>query len=275
MIAQKPDGTLLYEHMDHSYGGPESKGVGDPLAVIQQIAQQIAAKGIKRIEGRVLVDVSLFPEGERELGTNVVISPIVVNDNVVDVIVSPGDKEGAPVNLQVSPKTAYVEIVNRATTGKAGSKETLNYTDEKLNPNGTRTVTLSGEFPLGKPPEMASYAVPEPSRFAAMVVADAPAGAAGGTGVSTTGRAGAGAELESTPTTPDSTGVFAVGAALGASVTTGGATPGAGVAGVSVAGCVAPSVTVFCLPSSKITRSCSPAGAGAAPVAGAGFSAAS
>jgi N-acyl-D-amino-acid deacylase len=169
----QPDGTLVYEHMDHSYGGPDSKGVGDPLAVIQQIAQQIADKGIKRIKGRVLVDVSLFPEGERELGTNVVISPIVVNDNVVDVIVSPGDKEGAPVNLQVSPKTAYVEVMNRATTGKAGSKDTLNYTDEKLNPNGARTVTLSGEFPLGKPPEMASYAVPEPSRFASMVLAEA------------------------------------------------------------------------------------------------------
>jgi len=169
----QPDGTLVYEHMDHSYGGPDSKCVGDPLAVIQQIAQQIADKGIKRIKGRVLVDVSLFPEGERELGTNVVISPIAVNDNVVDVIVSPGDKEGAPVNLQVSPKTAYVEVMNRATTGKAGSKDTLNYTDEKLNPNGARTVTLSGEFPLGKPPEMASYAVPEPSRFASMVLAEA------------------------------------------------------------------------------------------------------
>jgi N-acyl-D-amino-acid deacylase len=169
----QPDGTLVYEHMDHSYGGPDSKGVGDPLAVIQQIAQQIADKGIKRIKGRVLVDVSLFPEGERELGTNIVISPIVVNDNVIDVIVSPAEKEGAPVNLQVSPKTAYVEVINKATTGKAGSKETLNYSDEKLNPNGTRTVTLSGEFPLGQRPEMASYAVPEPSRFASVVLAEA------------------------------------------------------------------------------------------------------
>ena len=169
----QPDGTLAYEHMDHSYGGPDSKGIGDPVAVIQEIAQQIANKGIKRVKGRVLVDVSLFPEGERELGTNVVISPMVVNDNVVDVIVSPGEKEGAPVNLQVAPKTAYVEVINNASTGKAGSKESLNYTDEKLNPNGTRTVTLSGEFPLGQRPEMASYAVPEPSRFASVVLAEA------------------------------------------------------------------------------------------------------
>src|SRR2546427_8730891 len=73
----QPDGTLAYENMDHSYGGPDSKGLGDPLLVIRQLAQQIAAKGIKRVKGRVLVDVSLFPEGQRELGTNVAVSPIV------------------------------------------------------------------------------------------------------------------------------------------------------------------------------------------------------
>src|SRR5262249_48142177 len=79
------DGTLAYENMDHSYGGPDSKGLGDPLLVIRQLAQQIADKGIHRVKGRVLVDTSLFPEGDRELGTNVVISPIAVNDNVIDV----------------------------------------------------------------------------------------------------------------------------------------------------------------------------------------------
>ncbi|HSZ62792.1 MAG TPA: D-alanyl-D-alanine carboxypeptidase/D-alanyl-D-alanine-endopeptidase [Terriglobales bacterium] len=165
----QPDGTLGYENTDHSYGGPDSKGVGDPLEVLRELADQIANKGIKRLKGRVLVDVSLFPEGERELGTNVVVSPIVVNDNVIDVIVSPGDKEGAPVNLQISPKTAYLQIINQATT----ATPSLNYTAEKLNPDGTRSVTLMGAFPAGKAPRMMAYAVPEPSRFAATVLAEA------------------------------------------------------------------------------------------------------
>ncbi len=169
----QPDGSLGYEHMDHSYGGPDSHGIGDPLLVIKQLAQQIVEKGIRRVKGRVLVDPSLFPEGDRELGTNVVISPIVVNDNVIDVIVNPGQKEGDPVKLQVSPKTAYVQIINQATTGKADSTSNLNYTGEKLNPDGSRSVTLTGTFPLGKPPEMAAYAVPEPSRFAETVLAEA------------------------------------------------------------------------------------------------------
>src|SRR5437773_2988577 len=165
----QPDGTLAFEAMDHSYGGEDSKGIGDPLAVIKQLAQQVADKGIKRVKGRVLVGTSLFPEGERDPGTGVVISPIVVNDNVIDVIASPADKEGAPAHLQISPRTDYARFINQATTGKADSKPELNYTDEKLNPDGTRTVTVVGNLPLRKPFGMAAYTVPEPSRFASTV----------------------------------------------------------------------------------------------------------
>jgi N-acyl-D-amino-acid deacylase len=167
------DGTLAYEEPDHSYGGPDSKGLGDPLLVIRELAAQIAQKGIRAVKGRVLVDTSLFPEGSRELGTNVVISPIVVNDNVIDVIAGPGNEEGAPVTLQISPQTSYVTFINRATTGKAESKADLNYTAERLNGDGTRTVTVTGNLPLGKPYGMAAYALPEPSNFAATVLTEA------------------------------------------------------------------------------------------------------
>jgi dihydroorotase/N-acyl-D-amino-acid deacylase len=167
------DGTLAYEQSDHSYGGVDSKGLGDPLLVIRELAAQVAQKGIKAVKGRVLVDTMLFPEGSRELGTNVVISPIVVNDNVIDVIASPGDKEGAPVNLQISPQTSYISFINQATTGKADTKADLNYTAEKTNPDGTRTVTVTGSLPLGKPYGMAAYPVPEPSKFAATVLTEA------------------------------------------------------------------------------------------------------
>lgn len=166
--------TLGFENEDHSYGGPESHGVGtDPLLVIHELAQQIASKGIKNVKGHVLVDVSLFPEGVHELGTGVVISPIVVNDNVVDVVASPGATEGSPIQLQVSPETSYVRFIDKAVTGKADSKPEFNYSDDKTNPDGTHVVTVSGSLPLGKPFGMAAYPVPEPSRFAQVVLTEA------------------------------------------------------------------------------------------------------
>src|SRR4029077_2475485 len=72
----QPDGTLAFEDEDHSYGGAGGQRLpGDTLAVIRDIARQVAAKGIRRVKGKVLVDARLFAEGQRELGTGVVISP--------------------------------------------------------------------------------------------------------------------------------------------------------------------------------------------------------
>jgi len=170
----QPDDMLIFEDEDHSYGGPDSKGLpGDPLVVIRDFAKQIAAKGIKRVKGRVLVDASLFPEGYKELGTGVVVSPIVVNDNVIDVIVSPGATENSPVQLKIAPQTAYVTFINQATTGKPGSKASVDYGDDTLNPDGSRTVTVTGSFPADGKPVMASFAVAQPSRFAATVLVEA------------------------------------------------------------------------------------------------------
>ena len=169
----QPDDTLAFENEDHSYGGPDSKGLsGDPLLVIDQLAGQIAAKGVRRVTGRVLVDATLFPEGSRELGTGVVISPITVNDNVIDVVASPGPTEGAAVKLQIRPETAYAQFVNHATTGKRGMKAEISYDDGSLRPDGTRAVIVNGSLPLGKPPAMYAYAVPEPSRFAAVALGE-------------------------------------------------------------------------------------------------------
>lgn len=168
------DGTLGFENEDHSYGGTDSKGVGtDPLLVIHELALQVAQKGVKRVQGRVLIDARLFPEGTRELGTGVVISPVVVNDNVIDVIATAGATEGSPVQLQVAPKTSYVQFVNKATTGKPDSKADINYGDDKSNPDGTHMVTVTGSVPVGKPVGMMSWPVPEPSRFAQVVFTEA------------------------------------------------------------------------------------------------------
>jgi len=170
----RADGTLAFENVDHTYGGPDSHGLdGDPLAVVREIASSVAAKGIKRVDGRVVVDASLFPEGEREGGTRFVVSPIVVNDNDIDLLVSPGANEGDAVQLKTSPPTAYARFVNRAVTGKSGSRETLRIESDVANGDGTHVVTLGGSLPADAKPSMAGYRVPQPSRFAEIVLAEA------------------------------------------------------------------------------------------------------
>ncbi|HEY6945414.1 MAG TPA: D-alanyl-D-alanine carboxypeptidase/D-alanyl-D-alanine-endopeptidase [Candidatus Acidoferrum sp.] len=167
----QPDGTLAFVDEDHSYGGPALPG--DPLAVIKHLARDVAAKGIRKIQGRVLIDTSLFPDGPREGGTNVVMSSIMVNDNVIDILATPGAKEGNPVSLTISPETSYVKIINRGFTSPAGTEPSFNSQDFTTNPDGTVTVALSGSLPVGSKPRPSIIAVPSPTQFTETVFREA------------------------------------------------------------------------------------------------------
>ncbi|HYL86424.1 MAG TPA: D-alanyl-D-alanine carboxypeptidase/D-alanyl-D-alanine-endopeptidase [Candidatus Angelobacter sp.] len=165
------DGTLAFVDEDHSYNGPALPG--DPLAVIKQLAKDVAAKGIRKIDGRVLIDASLFPDGPREGGTSVVMSAIIINDNVIDLIGKPGAKAGDPVALQVSPQSSYIKFVNHLTTSAAGTKPALESPDVATNPDGSVAVTLSGRLPAGGEQQTAALAVPSPTKFAETVFREA------------------------------------------------------------------------------------------------------
>lgn len=169
----QPDKTLAFENEDHSYGGDESRGIGDPLMVIRELAGQIAEHHIKRVAGRVLVDASLFPQGDRELGTGVVMSPIVVNDNVVDVLITPGASEGAPAEMRTSPLTSYVRFVNQTKVGKPDSLASVTWASDVTNGDGSQTVTVSGNVPANGKTELDSYAVADPQHFAEVVLVEA------------------------------------------------------------------------------------------------------
>ena len=167
--------TLAFTDHDHAYGGsPETEAVeGDPLAVIRDLARQVREAGIRRVGGRILVDATLFPGGDREQGSWVVISPIMVNDNVVDVTVRPGPAEGDTVRLEVSPATSYVTFRAAATTGPPEAEPEIRWAREQEHADGSRTVTVEGTFPAGHEPILYAYAVPDPVRFAEFVLAEA------------------------------------------------------------------------------------------------------
>ncbi|HUQ82763.1 MAG TPA: D-alanyl-D-alanine carboxypeptidase/D-alanyl-D-alanine-endopeptidase [Gemmatimonadaceae bacterium] len=170
----RPNDSLAFENVDHSYDAdPNTRAVrGDPLAVLRGLARQVREKGITRVRGSVIVDASLFPEGERELGTGVVISPVVVNDNLVDVVIGPGHDGGPAASLTVSPGTAYVHFINKVVTAPSGTQPSIRWSSDSARADGSRVVTASGVFPRGSAPILYSYAVPQPSRFAEVTFAE-------------------------------------------------------------------------------------------------------
>ncbi|HEV2101905.1 MAG TPA: D-alanyl-D-alanine carboxypeptidase/D-alanyl-D-alanine-endopeptidase [Candidatus Acidoferrum sp.] len=165
------DGTLGFMDDDHSYNGPALPG--DPLAVIKDFAAQVAAKGIRKIEGRVYVDTSLMPDGEHEGGTGVTMSSIIVNDNIIDLTATAGAKPGDPVTLGVSPQTSYFHFVNGMTTGPADSKVSFDATDPAVRPDGSWEITFSGNVPQGSGLQTVAYQIPSPTPFAVWVLGEA------------------------------------------------------------------------------------------------------
>lgn len=168
----RPDGTMAFENEDHSYDGTyDAKAVpGDPLAVLRQLAAQVKAKGIHEIDGRIIVDSSLFADPGAEFGTGAVVSPIVVNDNLVDVTVTPAEHVGDPVTLSVSPQTPYARFLSTARTGAKGSEPTIDLSTDHREADGSHTVTVTGTMPAGKP-MLFTYRVPHPAGFAQMAFA--------------------------------------------------------------------------------------------------------
>jgi PBP4 family serine-type D-alanyl-D-alanine carboxypeptidase len=167
----QPDGTLAFVDEDHSYGGPAL--AGDPLAVIRKLAKDVAAKGVRKIEGRVLVDASMMPDGPREGGTRVVMSSIMVNDNVIDVVATPGAKPGDLATITTLPQTVYMKFANQVLTTPANVKPTFDDAPPVIDSEGKVFVALIGGVPAGGPPQTLAVAVPSPTLFAQTVLREA------------------------------------------------------------------------------------------------------
>jgi len=162
------DGRYAFIDQDHSYGGMPLPS--DPLTTLREMAQQVASKGIKGLTGQVIVDASLFEEGDRELGTRIVMSPMVVNDNVVDIVVTPGARAGDPVKIDVSPRTSLLTVQAYLTTGDSAGGERVRFTEDSTNKD-RRFLVASGTIPVGPAMNM-RWAVPSPARYGEITFAE-------------------------------------------------------------------------------------------------------
>ena len=167
---ERPDGTYAFNDSDHSYGGMPLDT--DPIAAIRDLARQVAARGIRHVTGQVVVDASLFPEGERDGGTGVTMGPLVINDNVVDVVVTPATGAGEPATVAVTPETAYLRVQAYVTTSEDGVDMDLDQTVDDTEPSH-HVLLVTGTVPAGGEPVNLRWRVPEPSRFGEIVFAEA------------------------------------------------------------------------------------------------------
>lgn len=143
------------------------------LRLLEELADQVVAKGVKVVDGDIVGDDSYFsferfPEGWAsddllwEYGAPV--SALTINDNVVFLNVLPGSSVGDKAFLKVDPDTAFYELDNGITTTAAGSGPRKIAIDRQP---GARTISLWGTIPLDDTGDGEALALEDPAEFAA------------------------------------------------------------------------------------------------------------
>ncbi len=121
----KPDGTVDFTNVDHTYANDVPGATltpEDPLAGLNQIAKQVRASGITHLNGDVVIDDRLF---QPDLGLDPVPDPIIINDNVIDVVITPGHPGGPPASVTWRPHVAPYHLDMQVTTVAAGQPTTV------------------------------------------------------------------------------------------------------------------------------------------------------
>jgi D-alanyl-D-alanine carboxypeptidase/D-alanyl-D-alanine-endopeptidase (penicillin-binding protein 4) len=149
---------------------------GPPEKVLAELADAIAARGVKVIRGDIVGDDSYFPRERYPDGWEIddmvweygaAISAIVVDDNTVTLTLIPGEKAGDRVEALVEPATLEFKVKNEVITSGKEEKADLRLTREP----GGDTVVISGTLPAKSAPRKLVLAIQEPALQAAEMLA--------------------------------------------------------------------------------------------------------
>ncbi len=151
----------------------------DKITALEKLADQIQAHGIKLIRGDVIGDESYFATAglgaswsweDLQFYYGAAVSALTVNDNAVTFTVKPATRDGLPPVITVQPLTAYVKILNRATTGEGKDGKTHLGINRPL---GSNEVEFFGNIPKTAKDYSDEIAIHDPARFAATLLKEA------------------------------------------------------------------------------------------------------
>jgi D-alanyl-D-alanine carboxypeptidase len=128
-----------FDHNDANNLGSAILTAPDPLGGLNKLARQVAASGITKVSGNVIIDDRLF-KPFRVPNQNLLITPIIINDNRIDVTILP-TKPGKRARIDYRPHTAAFEVTEDVMTVAAGCK-----TEVTLTQSGPHAGLVSGQI---------------------------------------------------------------------------------------------------------------------------------
>lgn len=158
-----PSGEIAFKDIDHTEAN--SLGMGeltepDPLAGLDSLARQVRESGIKEVTGDILVDDRLFATEDQGGDKHFILSPIVINDNLMDFTISPA-VPGENAKLEYRPHCPLYNVVNKV---KTVGKDEESAVEIILQPDGK--LAAQGQIAEGSKSILRTYQVKNPADFA-------------------------------------------------------------------------------------------------------------
>jgi D-alanyl-D-alanine carboxypeptidase/D-alanyl-D-alanine-endopeptidase (penicillin-binding protein 4) len=167
---------IIYGRGDPSFAARFNNG--DYFKGLDNLADRIAAAGVKRVKGDLVGDESHFT-GQRygsgwewedlQWWYGAEVSALTVDDNSLDLSVKPAPEVGKPAVISTGPPDPLLKISNRVTTSARGSRRDLNVERDL----GQNTMTISGSIALDDRGYTASVGIADPAQLFVYLLRDA------------------------------------------------------------------------------------------------------
>lgn len=151
---------------------------GDFWSTFEPFVAALKKAGVTQVTGDVVADATFFrmpPYGAGWTVDDMVddygaeISAITLEENFIDVRVTPAAQAGQPCALELQHPFSGLLIRNRTTTAAARATRSIH----SWRAPGERVVYLFGELPLGGAEEMLDLTVPQPATWFAVALKEA------------------------------------------------------------------------------------------------------
>ena len=167
-LREQPNGSMVYvsaPSVDHTYantGLPAIEVGADPLAGVNDLAKQVAASGVTKVKGDVVIDDRLFTTffGWPDVTVSPA-SPIIINDNRIDILSTPTKPGQAGRSSTTGRRRPPSRCRPKVTTVAAGGATDLAVTQPKPNVflvSGTIAADAGPTLRVGEIPTRSSFA---------------------------------------------------------------------------------------------------------------------
>ncbi|HXB70871.1 MAG TPA: D-alanyl-D-alanine carboxypeptidase/D-alanyl-D-alanine-endopeptidase [Candidatus Acidoferrales bacterium] len=151
---------------------------GNPLAAIEDLANQVVARGVTRIEGDIIGDDTWYLWQPYAVGWAIddpqsddgpPVSALTLNDNTATLTIRPGATAGDPAALAWSPALEFYRIENRVRTVPAGGPRVIHFSRVP----GSLDAQLWGTIPLRDRGQDLLLGIEDPALYTAQALRQA------------------------------------------------------------------------------------------------------